>query len=185
MIEVQQGLLLVRVLFLACRRLLSHYVPAGPFLSAWVWSDKEHAPLSSIMRALIQPWGPHTMTSSNPHHLPKAPCPNTLWWGAGLQHLVPPAETWFCQAAHSTSLSLPTPTPVLSLPPSPNPISLTPYISSAPLLLTSLLLTSEYGTASYDLPTPWPWNSGYHQTVLKLLNIIWAIYFLSGSRMKW
>lgn len=128
MTNVEQGLVLVRALFLACRGLPSHYVPAGPFLSAWVWSENEQALSSSIMRALIPPWGPHPMTSSNPNYLPKAPCSNSAMVGAGLQHLIPLAESWSCQAAHSTRT-----TPILSLLPSPHPISLTPYISSAPV----------------------------------------------------
>lgn len=131
---------------------------------------------------------PTPMTLSNPNHLPKGAMSKYAMVGGRASTFGSPC--WILVLLSSSfhkSLSSHTLPPFFPLPPSPNPISLTPYISSAPVLevktMPSLLLTSEYGTASYDLPTPWPWNSGYLYLMLKLLNIIWAIYFL--SELEW
>lgn len=161
MIEVQQGLLLVRV-FLACRRLPCLIMCQQALSSVpGCGSDKEHTPLSSIMRALIQPWGPTlwhylTLITSQKAYVQIAMVVASTFGS--------PAEFWFPHKQLIPQVSLFPPLPLRSFLLHPQTsISLTPYISLCPSLevktMPSLLLTLEYGTASQISPTPWPWNS--------------------------
>ena len=50
-----------------------------------MWAGRE-SPVSSFSYA-IPSWGPIFVALSKPNHLPKAPPPNLLHWGLGLQHM--------------------------------------------------------------------------------------------------